>query len=118
MLDDVATHYFNLAAVFRREMLDYGTAWRDVEAWRQKLVDHEVCVHVVRGTRSRAEQRVPRRVGHMLNDSGSVCHVCVGHMVHGSAAWQAGRQSSPRVVGWARQPYGAGTPYQQPVAAV
>ncbi|EFJ52549.1 hypothetical protein VOLCADRAFT_72782 [Volvox carteri f. nagariensis] len=40
VLDDVANHYHNLAAMFRREQLDHGTAWRDVEAWRQKLVDH------------------------------------------------------------------------------
>ena len=38
MLDDVATHYHNLAAMFRREAFEHGTAWRDVEAWREKLV--------------------------------------------------------------------------------
>ncbi|KAG2443097.1 hypothetical protein HYH02_009511 [Chlamydomonas schloesseri] len=39
VLDDVSTHYYNLAAMFRREALEPGSAWRDVEAWRQKLVD-------------------------------------------------------------------------------
>lgn len=39
VLDDVATHYYNLATMFRREQYEHGTAWRDVEAWRQKLVD-------------------------------------------------------------------------------
>lgn len=42
VIDDVATHYYNLATDLRKEVMDYGTAWRDVEAWRQKLVDeHE-----------------------------------------------------------------------------
>ncbi|PNH06211.1 hypothetical protein TSOC_007441 [Tetrabaena socialis] len=36
---EVSTHYFNLAAMFRREAAETGNAWRDVEAWRQKLVD-------------------------------------------------------------------------------
>ncbi|KXZ46756.1 hypothetical protein GPECTOR_41g721 [Gonium pectorale] len=39
VLDDVANHYHNLASMFRREAFEHGTAWRDVEAWRQKLVD-------------------------------------------------------------------------------
>lgn len=41
IIDEVATHHYNLASMFRREEFEFGTAWRDVEAHRQKMVDNK-----------------------------------------------------------------------------
>lgn len=37
MVDSVE-HYLNLAERFKGEQLPYGTQWREVEAYREKLV--------------------------------------------------------------------------------
>ena len=36
---EAAEYYYDMADAFRREELPYGTAWRDVEAFRTKLVN-------------------------------------------------------------------------------
>jgi hypothetical protein len=38
VISDVALHYLTLAAKLHAEELPYGTAWREVEAHREKLV--------------------------------------------------------------------------------
>ena len=38
MISDAAEHYLALAQRLQREELPNGTAWRDVESYREKLV--------------------------------------------------------------------------------
>jgi hypothetical protein len=38
VIEDPVEHYNNLAVMLRQEQLDSGNAWRDVEAYRAKMV--------------------------------------------------------------------------------
>ena len=38
VISDAAEHYLSLAQRLQREELPIGTAWRDVESYREKLV--------------------------------------------------------------------------------
>ena len=38
VIQDSAEHHLEVAEMFRREELPYGTQWRDVEAYREKQV--------------------------------------------------------------------------------
>lgn len=47
VITEAAEHYIAIAQAFRREELPIGTQWREIEAYREKLVaSKEYQVHI------------------------------------------------------------------------